>query len=451
MPQQSLQDKIDEAGGALRMLRQGAGGAYPFPIPGEYTNWRDEQRSWKQTAVLFDQSHHMTDIYFRGPGIRRLLSDVGVNSFATFGRGKAKQLVACSEEGHLIGDAILFGLEEDQFSLVGTPVVPHWVAYQAETGDYDVEVVRDERTVTNPSGRRIFRYQLQGPNALKIVEQASGGTLGRIKFFSIGEFTIASHPVRALNHTMTGIPGQEMTGLEMWGPAEHGDEVLAALLSAGADFGLRQGGAVAYSTTALESGWLGMPLPAIYIDESMRAYREYLPAASFEGTASLGGSFASDDEAGYRTTPWDLGYGRLVKLDHDFIGRAALEEAADRPHRRKVWLVWNDEDVAGLLADSLFGADPRPKFLKVPFTSYSTFEYDRVLAGGRIAGLSNRAGYTVNVGHYHSLAMLDPDIAENGTEVRIVWVEPDGGTGKAGTGPHAQREIRATVHVDPIA
>jgi hypothetical protein len=30
---------------------------------------------------------------------------------------------------------------------------------------------------------------------------------------------------------MSGIPGQEMTGLEMMGPSEHGAEVMAALLA----------------------------------------------------------------------------------------------------------------------------------------------------------------------------------------------------------------------------
>ncbi|HEY4040690.1 MAG TPA: hypothetical protein VGM32_02475, partial [Rhodopila sp.] len=382
MTGQSLQDTIDAAGGALQMLRNARGGGYPFPIPPEFTNWRDEQAAWKSTAVLFDQSHHMTDIYFSGPDTGRLLSDVGINNFANFGRDKAKQFVACSAEGHVIGDAILFGLEDDQFSLVGTPIVPNWVAYRAETGGYDVEIRRDERTIANPAGRRIFRFQLQGPDALRIVERASKGTLPAIKFFNIGEFTIAGCPVRALNHTMTGIPGQEMTGLEMWGPVVESGAVLEALLEAGTDFGLRQGGAIAYSTTAVESGWLGMPFPALYADESMESYRKYLGAGGFEGTASVGGSFHSAHIADYLCTPWDLGYGRLVSFGHDFTGRESLQQRIDEPHRRKVWLRWNDEDVARVLTQSLFGDRPRPKFLKIPFTAYSTFEYDSVLVDG---------------------------------------------------------------------
>jgi vanillate/3-O-methylgallate O-demethylase len=451
MANQSLQDLIDAAGGALPMLRRGSGAAYPFPIPPEFTSWRDEQAAWKTTAVMFDQSHHMTDIYFRGPDVARLLSDVGVNSFATFGRGKAKQFVACSAEGHVIGDAILFGLEEDQVSLVGGPIVPHWVAYQAETGGYDVEVVRDERTLANPHGRRVFRYQVQGPEALRIVEQASQGTMPSIRFFNIGEFAIAGCPVRALNHTMTGIPGQELTGLELWGPVDSGGEVLATLLSAGKDFGLRQGGAISYSTTAVESGWLGMPFPAIYADESLRPYREHVMADSFEGAASVGGSYNPDEVTDYLCTPWDLGYGRLVKFDHDFIGSDVLKEHALEPHRQKVWLRWNDDDVAGILIHSVFGSGPRPKFLRIPYTAYSSFEYDSVLSGDRLIGLSNRCNYTVNVGGWHSLALIDAAAAVDGAEVPLLWGEPEGAPLKPAIGPHVTTRVRATVSTKPLA
>ena len=137
------------------------------------------------------------------------------------------------------------------------------MAYQAEAGGYDVTVTRDERSVANAGRRRTFRYQLQGPNALKVIDRTADGEIPRIKFFNIGEFTVAGHPVRALNHTMVGVPGVEHTGLEMWGPAEHGDDVLAALMTAGEEFGLRQGGARAYGTTALESGWIAAQMPAI--------------------------------------------------------------------------------------------------------------------------------------------------------------------------------------------
>jgi vanillate/3-O-methylgallate O-demethylase len=450
VPHDSLETKLQRAGNAVEMLRSSPVGAFEMPFRAQYTNWRDEQEAWRTTAVLFDQSFHMTDIYFKGPDVQRLLSDVGVNSFRTFGKNKAKQFVACDQDGHVIGDAILFGLEDDKVSLVGRPAAPDWVAFCAETGGYDVEVIRDERSLVNQGKRLIFRYQLQGPNAQRIVEKAHGGPLPRIKFFNIGEFAIAGVPIRALNHTMTGIPGEEMTGLEMTGPVEGRDAVMEALLDAGAEFGMRQGGARSYASTLLESGWIPSPTPAIYSGEAMKPYREWLSAQSWEANASMGGSFVSNRIEDYYQTPWDLGYGGLVKFDHDFVGRAALEELADRPHRRKVWLRWNDDDVTRIFATSMFGTDDRAKSLETPMSVYCTLPFDTVLSGDRLVGLSTFSGYTVNLGGWVSLAMIDEADARDGAAVTVVWGEEGGGTSKPAVERHVQTYVRATISTTPL-
>ena len=453
MTEETLDQKIVRAGGnPARMLRGNPAGYVPFPVlKPEYTSWQEEQEAWKKTVVLYDQSWHMTDVYFDGPGVRQLFSDVAVNSFATFGAGKAKQLVACNDDGHLVGDAILFGWSDHRVSLVGAPVLPNWVQSHAERHGYDVEITRDESALVNKGERLLFRYQLQGPAALQVVEKAHGGPIGRIKFFNIGEFTIAGVPVRALNHTMTGVPGLEVTGLEITGPADGRNAVLEALLRAGEEFGLREGGGVSYSTTSLESGWWGLYVPAVYTGEGARGHREWLRGAGWEGSASLGGSFVSDDIRDYYLTPWDFGYDRVVRFDHDFTGRAALETMKDQPHRRKVWLIWNDDDVAGVMAGSLFGAEKRAKYLTLPLAGYVTLQYDEVRAGDRLVGLSSRTSYTVNIGHVASLAVIDEAEARDGAEVTVTWGEPDGGASRPTTEPHVQTTVRATISTQPPA
>jgi vanillate/3-O-methylgallate O-demethylase len=443
---ESLEGKLQRLGNPAAWLRNVPVGPYTYPMKSEFTNWRDEQRAWRTTAVIFDQSFHMTDVYFRGPDVLRLLSDLGVNTFGNFARGKAKQFVACNYDGYVIGDAILFILEDDEVSLVGRPIVPNWVAFHAETGGYDVTVTRDERSIDNDGRRMTFRYQIQGPDALRIVERAHGGAIDHIKFFNIGEFEIAGAPIRALNHTMAGVPGLEMTGLEMMGRSEHGPAVMAALLEAGEEFGLREGGSRAYPTTAVESGWIPSPLPAIYTGERMKPFRQWLSSRSFEANASIGGSFYSENIEDYYTTPWDLGYGHVVKFDHDFIGRQALERMAEQPHRRKVWLRWNDEDVADVIASSLFGSDEqRGKYLEMPSSNYSSAPYDKLLIGDRLVGMSANSGYTVNVGGWSSLAMVDEADAVDGNEVTLVWGEDNGGSAKPTVERHVQKRIRATI------
>jgi vanillate/3-O-methylgallate O-demethylase len=449
MSVESLEDKIQRVGNIAQMLRNAPQGPYDYPMRSEYSNWRDEQIAWKETSVMYDQSFHMTDIYFQGPDVKRLFSDLGINSFAKFGRNKAKQFVACNYDGYVIGDAILFAFEEDEYSLVGRPVTPNWVAFMAETGDYDVKVTRDERALDNKGTRLTFRFNLNGPNTGKILKKAVTGELPRIKFFNMDEFEIAGVPVRALNHTMAGVPGEEFTGLELMGPFDKADVVRQALLEAGEEFGLRLGGGRSYPTTAVESGWIPSPVPAIYTGESMKAFREWLPANGFEANASIGGSFVSDNIEDYYCTPWDLGYGHTLKFDHDFVGRAALEKLADQSHRRKVWLRWNTEDTAAVIVDSLFGTGDKPKYLDIPVSNYASGPHDKVLIDDLLVGVSANAGYTVNIGCWGSMAMVDEKHAVDGAEVTIVLGEEGGGSAKPTVERHVQRAIRATLHINP--
>ena len=443
----SLEDKITAAGGdPLEMMRHSQIGAYVFPLPGEFTNWRDEQISWRETAVLFDQSHHMTDLYVEGPDTLRLLSDIGVNSLNNFVPGRAKQFVACNYDGQIIGDCILFYLEANKVLMIGRPTVQNWVEFHAKTGSYDVSTLKDVRNVENQGRRLTFRFQVQGPNAAEILERVNGGPLPLIKFFHLGEITIAGHKVRALKHGMSGEPG-----LELWGPAEFGAEVHAALMEAGRDLGLKAAGGRAYATSMLENAWIPSPMPAIYTGDQMKSYREYLPAKGFEAMASLGGSFVSSNIEDYYLTPWDLGYGNFVKFDHDFIGRTALEALAQQPHRKKVTLVWDDKDVVSVLA-SQFNKDPaaRGKYLEWPASNYATLPYDKVVNdGGATIGLSTYSGYNANLGEWVSLAMLDPETAQLGTKVTLIWGEENGGTSKPVVERHVQMSIRATVAPAP--
>jgi vanillate/3-O-methylgallate O-demethylase len=319
----TLQQKILASGSPVDMLRNAQVGPYVVPVPGEFSNWRDEQRAWRETAVLFDQSFHMTELNLEGPDLLRLLSSIGVNSFENFLPNKAKQFVACNHDGYVIGDAILFYLAENKAKVAGRPPVINWLEFNAKTGGYEIAIDRDERgrSSVHVHGRRTYRYQVQGPHAETILEKLNGRQLPPIEFFNMGEITIAGHRVRALRHGMSGAPG-----LEIWGPADEAAEVKAALLSVGRDFGLLQSGSRAYISTCLENGWIPSPMPAVYTGELMKPYREWLPADGFEGLASLGGSFYSDRIEDYYLTPYDLGYGSFVKFDHDFIGTPRVGE-----------------------------------------------------------------------------------------------------------------------------
>jgi vanillate/3-O-methylgallate O-demethylase len=446
MSQQSLEDLLKTVSSPIELLRNSKIGPYIYPkVPSEFTNWRDEQHAWRETSALFDQSHHMTDVYFEGPDVIQLLSALGVNSFSNFGVNKAKQFVACNYDGYVIGDAIHFGLAENKVSLVGRPSVMNWVQFHAETGGYKVKVERDERSAVNPTGRKLYRFQVQGPTALKVLEKATGGPLPKIKFFNMGEVTIAGRKVRALHHGMSGVPG-----LELFGPSQDGEEIRAAIVQAGQEDGLRQVGSRAYATNTLESGWIPCPLPAIYTGEQMKAYRQWLPANWYEGTGSLGGSYYASNIADYYLTPHDLGYGPHVKFDHDFIGRAALEKTVNNPTRKKMTLAWNSDDVARAFG-TMFKKGRPAKYIDLPLSNYATWPYDKVLKGGKLVGISTFSGYSSNEGSMLSLAVIDVEHSEPGTEVTLVWGEESGGSLKPVVERHVQAEIRAVVSPVPYS
>jgi len=446
MSYRNLQDVLETAGSPVKLLRNSQIGPYAFPVVRpEFSNWREEQRAWKETCALFDQSHHMTDLYVHGPDALKLFSDLGVNSFKNFKVNQAKQFVACNHNGYVIGDAILFYLDENEFNLVGRPPAHNWVQYNLETRSYKASADRDERSAVNQGHRKSFRYQIQGPHALRVMEKVTGKSVPDIRFFNMGVFAIAGRDVRALRHGMVGQPGWEL-----FGPWEHADEVRNAIVEGGHDYGIRQVGSRAYPTSCLESGWIPSPLPAIYVGEEMKGYRQWLKATSYEATASLGGSFYSNDITDYYLTPYDLGYGPFVKFDHDFVGRQALEEMVDKQNRKKVTLVWNRADIARV-SDSLYQGGDIFKYIDMPLANYSTLPFDKVLKNGKTIGVSTYTGYTYNERAMISLAVVDSQHSEVGTEVTIVWGEEGRGSSKPTVERHVQAEIRATVASIPYA
>ncbi|MDN6158242.1 MAG: aminomethyl transferase family protein, partial [Brevibacterium sp.] len=305
----NLQQILDSTN-AVDHLRNSQIGSYIYPVvPADFTNWIKEQKAWRETAVLYDQSHHMDNVFLKGSDAINLISDTAINSVAKFAVNKAKQYVPTTESGHVIGDGILFHQAEDEYVYVGRSPASNWLLYHGETGGYanlDIEV--DRRSPSRPYGhavsRRYYRFQIQGPNAWAIIEKLNGGELEKLRFFNMSTMTIAGKQVRTLRHGMAGAPG-----LEIWGPYQDHDEIRDAIVEAGAEFGLLPVGARAYPSNTLESGWIPSPLPAIYSGEAERGYREWLGADSYEATGTLAGSFVSDNIEDYYLTPWELGYG----------------------------------------------------------------------------------------------------------------------------------------------
>ncbi len=403
MTSESLAHAIERVGSPVELLRNQNWPAFTFPVAPEFTNWRDEQRAWSTSVALMDQSHHMTQLFLGGSDLIDLLSSISPNTFANFRPGVAKQLIAVNKDGYLIGDGILFYNSDDREGrvLIGHHLLIDWVRFNVEKAEaagrdvhHRLEANSHMRGGVDPT---FYRYELQGPEANRVMEKLFGGPVPEVKFFHIADFTIAGRPVKALRHGMAGQPG-----FEFYGPWADNQVVMDALMSAGEEFDIRRVGAKAYSSTPLESGWVPTPFPAIF-DDDFAEYREWLPAAR---AGSIGGSLTSDDIHDYYMTPFDLGLGRSVRFDHDFHGREALEKIAANPKRRKVTLLWNAEDVADIVKSQLEPGTPA-KFLDFPKARYGLYQMDEVLQDGKRVGISTDAGYVAYDQLYMSLATLD--------------------------------------------
>ena len=86
----NLETALQRTGNIVEMLRNSQLGAYVYPVVApEFYNWRSEQWAWQHSAVLFDQSHHMVNLYLRGRDALKLLTDTMINSPKGWEVGKA--------------------------------------------------------------------------------------------------------------------------------------------------------------------------------------------------------------------------------------------------------------------------------------------------------------------------------------------------------------------------
>ena len=446
----NLEQILQNTPNVVEKLRNSQIGAYVYPVVApEFSNWRSEQWAWQHSAVLFDQSHHMVDLYIKGPDALKLLSDTMINSPKGWAVNKAKQYVPTTPYGHVIGDGIIFWLEEEEFVYVGRAPAANWLRYHGETGGYNVEIIHDDRSPSRPMGKPVqrisWRFQIQGPRAWDVIEKLNGEPLDKLKFFNMSTMKIGNKTVRTLRHGMAGSPG-----LEIWGPYEDQDYIREQILKAGEEFGLIPVGSRAYPSNTLESGWIPSPLPAIYTGDELKSYREWLPANSYEATGAIGGSFIGQKIEDYYLNPWELGYGPFVKFDHDFIGRDALEKLNPEEQRKKVTLEWNKEDIQKIVSSLFEPEGEQYKFFDLPLANYANSNYDAVVdTDGNTVGLSMFTGYSFNEKKALSLGTVDHEIPL-GTELHVLWGE-EPNTKKTTVEPHKQMKVRAIVSPVPYS
>ncbi len=143
------------SGNTVEHLRNSQLGTYIYPVvPAEFSNWRREQKAWRETAVLYDQSHHMVNVFLKGPDAIKVIERTAINSVENFPVGRAKQYIPTASNGGVIGDGILFHDAEDSYIFVGRAPASNWLKYHAETGGFNDVDVRLRRPLALASVRQ---------------------------------------------------------------------------------------------------------------------------------------------------------------------------------------------------------------------------------------------------------------------------------------------------------
>ncbi|WP_256104044.1 glycine cleavage system aminomethyltransferase GcvT [Streptomyces sp. ODS05-4] len=269
-----------------------------WDMPLRYGSERDEHQAVRTRAGLFDLSH-MGEITVTGPQAAALLDFALVGNISSVATGRARYTMICQEDGGILDDLIVYRLEEQRYMVVANASNAQTVldALTARAAGFDAEV-RDDRDA-------YALIAVQGPASPGILAELTDADLDGLKYYAGLPGTVAGVPALIAR---TGYTGED--GFELFSAPEHAETLWTALTEAGAEAGLIPCGLSCRDTLRLEAG---------------------MPLYGHELTTAL--------------TPFDAGLGRVVKFekDGDFVGRAALEAAAERaaakPPRKLVGLV----------------------------------------------------------------------------------------------------------------
>ncbi|MBB6438226.1 glycine cleavage system aminomethyltransferase GcvT [Streptomyces candidus] len=319
-----------------------------WDMPLRYASERDEHNAVRTKAGLFDLSH-MGEITVTGAQAVELLNFALVGNIGTVGPGRARYTMICQEDGGIIDDLIVYRLADAEYMVVANAGNAQIVldALTARAEGFDA-VVRDDRDA-------YALLAVQGPESPGILKSVTDADLDGLKYYAGLPGTVAGVPALIAR---TGYTGED--GFELFVEPQHAEKLWQALTEAGAGAGLIPCGLSCRDTLRLEAG---------------------MPLYGNELTTKL--------------TPFDAGLGRVVKFekDGDFVGRGALEAAAERaesaPPRKLV----------GLIAEGR----------RVPRSGY------QVVADGRVVGEVTSGAPSPTLGKPIAMAYVDAAHAAPGT------------------------------------
>ena len=252
-----------------------------FPI----FNGEDPVRKYwilRRKALLFDAPEKPVEV--SGPDAVAFLEKVLARTVSTLATGRGRYAIACTPQGGVFMDGIVFRLAEDRFWYVQADgALETW--FLAHSEGYDV-------TISDPRSRVL---QIQGPASMAIMRAASANRIDEdMRYFHAGFFDLGGQEVYVSRTGFTGELGYEIYSL---GDATDHLALWDHLMASGEPQGMEFSSTSSMTIRRIEAGILGNMTD---MDTTM--------------------------------TPFEAGLAKFVDMERgDFVGRAALLRADRRP------------------------------------------------------------------------------------------------------------------------
>ena len=249
-------------------------------MPVQYRPILDEARTVRTKAGLFDLGH-MGRVRVHGRQAEAFLQRLQTNDVAAIPPGRIRYAMILDEKGLTQDDILVYrNPKNDGFFVVinaGNTARDLGIMRAVAKG---FDVVVDDQTPTTGM------IAIQGPLSQQIAQRFVAGDLASLKYYAWMDTVVGGVPMTI---SRTGYTGED--GFEIYIPKGHEKAVWNAFLEAGTKDGLTPIGLGARDTLRHEAG---MPLYGHEIDET--------------------------------TNPIEAGLDWAVKMNHDFVGKAALEK-----------------------------------------------------------------------------------------------------------------------------
>lgn len=309
-------------------------------------NYTADEVYWqvRRNVIMRHTGELPTEI--KGPDAEKLLNRVFTRRIEKVRVNRCSYQFACYADGGMITDGVLMRLAPDRFWYAQADGdLFSWL--KAHAAGLDVQVL-------DPN---VWVSQVQGPNALKVLEAAIDGDYPeRFRYFDVANVTIAGQPVVIARSGFTNELGWEFYLLPNTDIRAIGGKIMAA----GAPFRMMPTSAEAFRTRRIEAGML-----------------------------NAGSDF---DET---TNPFEVGLGHMVDLSKDdFVGKTALEKA-DKQNRMWGLRVQGDGQPVVPQIGRTLSLDDAPAG-KVCSSAWSPFQ-KRGVALVRVDDVTMQAGDSVMV------------------------------------------------------